>query len=85
VDELQVGQRRRALPGDPGVELGPQRAVRPVVLGPDSGGSPGSLISSGWQDTIRTNGTPAVISAGNPTTLSSTITSGLTLAMISVS
>jgi hypothetical protein len=34
------------------------------------------LISSGLQDTIRTNGTPAVTSAGKPTTLSSTMTSG---------
>ena len=43
------------------------------------------MISSGLQETIRTNGTPAVISAGNPTTLSSTITSGLVRRTISVS
>ena len=41
------------------------------------------LISSGLQETIRTNGLPAVISAGNVTTLSSTITSGLTRLMMS--
>src|SRR5690348_1622974 len=41
------------------------------------GGTSGALISSGLQDTIRTNGTPPVTSAGKPTTLSSTMTSGL--------
>ena len=45
----------------------------------------GSLISSGLHDTMRTNGTPAVSSAGNATTLSSTITSGRVRSMISVS
>ena len=43
VDELQVGQGRRALLGDPGVELGPQRAVHPVVLGAELG--PPSLVA----------------------------------------
>src|SRR5256714_9270695 len=41
------------------------------------GGTSGALTSSGLQDTIRTNGTPAVTRAGKPTTLSSTMTSGL--------
>ena len=37
---------------------------------------PGSFTSRGLQDTIRTNGTPAVTRAGKQTTLSSTMTSG---------
>src|SRR3954466_13921756 len=45
----------------------------------------GPFTSSGLHDTIRTNGTPAVVSAGNATTLSSTITSGRTRSMISSS
>jgi hypothetical protein len=49
------------------------------------GGTSGALISSGLQDTIRTNGTPAVTSAGKPTTLSSTMTSGLARSTIAES
>jgi hypothetical protein len=47
-----------------------------------AGGMPGSLTSRGLQDTIRTNGTPAVIRAGKQTTLSSTMTSGRVRSMI---
>src|SRR5262249_51404759 len=43
----------------------------------NTGGTSGPLISSGLQDTIRANGTPAGTRAGKPTTLSSTMTSGL--------
>ena len=43
----------------------------------------GSFISRGLQDTIRTNGTPAVTRAGKQTTLSSTMTSGRVRSMIS--
>ena len=42
-------------------------------------------ISRGLQDTTLTNGTPAVMVAGKQRTLSSTITSGLCLAIISLS
>src|SRR5262249_10713448 len=48
----------------------------------NTGGTSALLISSGLQDTIRTNGTPAVTSAGTPTTLSSTMTSGRTRSTI---
>ena len=41
-----------------------------------AGGMSEPFISSGWQLTMRTNGTPAVVSAGKQLTLSSTITSG---------
>ncbi len=47
------------------------------------GAIPGPFISSGLQDTIRTNGASAVTVAGKHTTLSSTITSGLTFSIIS--
>ena len=43
----------------------------------------GPFISNGWQLTMRTNGTPAVVSAGKQLTLSSMITSGRWRSMIS--
>ena len=49
------------------------------------GGTSGSLISAGLQDTIRTHGRPQAGSAAKLTTLSSTITSGWTSSMISCS
>lgn len=49
------------------------------------GGTCSPFISSGLRETIRTNGTPAVVSAGKHTTLSSTITSGRTRSTISFS
>jgi hypothetical protein len=42
----------------------------------------GPFISSGWQLTMRTYGTPAVVSAGKQLTLSSMITSGRCRSMI---
>ena len=55
-----------------------RRGVRSTAAGrPDPG------ISSGLQDMIRTYGASAVRRAGKPTTLSSTMTSGACLAMIS--
>src|SRR4051794_9077451 len=42
----------------------------------NGGGTDGSFSSAGLQETIRTQGRPDAGSAGNATTLSSTITSG---------
>src|SRR5215470_15627409 len=56
--------------------------LSPAGYPENTGGTSALLISSGLQDTIRTNGTPAVTSAGNPTTLSSTMTSGRTRSTI---
>ena len=97
VHELQVGQRRGALRDDPGVEVRPQVAVGPVVLGPE----PGPAASGRRRGSRRT---PAgcrrrapragcrrrsarrarrqVSSAGKATTLSSTTTSGRTRSRI---
>src|SRR4030081_1228008 len=57
----------------------------PVDRPENAGGSTGSAISSGLQETMRTHGTFAVRTAGNATTLSWTITSGLTDSKIAVS
>ena len=56
-----------------------------VVLRParrTRAGCPASGTSSGLQETMRTNGAPLVSSAGKHTTLSSTTTSGRTVARI---
>ena len=97
-DELELRQRFRALLLDPRVERLPGLAVRAVVLRPEApptaasspagspeyaGGIPGPGISSGLHDTMRTKGLPCVFSAGNATTLSSTMTSGRTRSRIS--
>ena len=58
--------------------------MRSALGSPENGGgTPGPGTSSGLHDTIRTNGAPEVTSAGKITTLSSTMTSGRCLAMIS--
>ena len=51
----------------------------------ENGATSGSLSSAGLHDTIRTHGRPAAMTAGNDTTLSSTIASGSTSPMISSS
>ena len=98
VHELQVGQRRGALRDDPGVEVRPQVAMGPVVLGPE----PGPAASGQRRGSRRT---PAgcrrrapragcrrrsarrarrqVSSAGKATTLSRTTTSGRVRSRIS--
>ena len=49
----------------------------------NTGARSGSGISSGLQETMRTQRRPLAASAGNETTLSSTITSGSSSSMIS--
>ncbi len=51
----------------------------------NTGAMPSPFTSSGLQETMRTNGLPAVSSAGKVMTLSSTITSGFTRSMIALS
>ena len=96
--ELQIGQRRRTLRDHPRVERRPDLAVHAVVLRTETsptppgrscaspenvGAMPSSGTSSGLQDTMRTKGAALVSSAGKHTTLSSTTTSGRTVARIS--
>ena len=92
VHELEVGQRRRALLPAPRVERRPGRAVGPVVLArgtpPTRSGrrrvarrTPAAMSRrrgsrAGCTTRSARTARPAVISAGNETTLSSTITSG---------
>src|SRR5580704_12873875 len=61
------------------------RAGSPAGWPENAGGSAGSAISSGLQETILTYGTPAVSRAGKEITLSSTMTSGRVRATISAS
>ena len=51
----------------------------------ENGATAGSFSSAGLQDMIRTHGRPDAASAGNATTLSSTITSGPSSSKISLS
>ena len=99
VDEVAVGQRRRALLLHPRVEPLPRLLVGAVELREERGplrrvgGRVGRRRpaarrrphSNGLHDTIRTNGAPEVTRAGKATTLSSTSTSGRCSAMIALS